>query len=70
MTAKDRFTIKVSCPKCQTSGVAHVWQEDGWSFMNGDRSTHIDSVPAGFSARETDGPVVFTCKKCGGEAVS
>jgi Zn ribbon nucleic-acid-binding protein len=48
MTAKDRWTVSLSCPKCGKTGRAALWQEDGWSFSNGDQSTHIDERPHGF----------------------
>jgi hypothetical protein len=48
MTARDRFTWKLKCPSCGKTGIANVSQEDGWSYMNGDRSTQIDEVPDGF----------------------
>ena len=66
MTAKDRWTVDLACPKCGTTGTAHLWQEDGWSFSTGDQSTHIDSVPEGFTAKQKKGDfrVEFFCD-CG-----
>lgn len=65
MTAKDRFTVNLACPKCQTSGIANLWQEDGWSFSNGDMSTHIESVPGGFRAEQHGPKAKFFCSNCG-----
>jgi Zn ribbon nucleic-acid-binding protein len=48
MSSKDRFTATLNCPVCGRSGVAHLWQEDGYSYAFGDKSTHIDSVTEGF----------------------
>jgi len=60
MTGKDRWTVTVRCPKCAGWGTAHLWQEDGWSFSNGDQSTHIESVPYGFASRRTGGQIAQT----------
>jgi hypothetical protein len=68
MTARDRWTVDLRCPKCGNTGTAHLWQEDGWSFSNGDQSTHIDSVPQGFDALQTRPHIKFTCTACGIEA--
>jgi len=68
MTAKDRWTVTVRCRQCADWGIAHLWQEDAWSFSNGDQSTHIESVPYGFSSRRIGGQINFDCIKCGIEA--
>lgn len=68
MTAKDRWTTDLACPKCKTKGEAEVWQEDGWSFSNGDQSTHLDSVSAGFRAEQDGNRLKFFCTKCGSPA--
>src|SRR5437879_337725 len=70
MTAKDRWTVTVRCPKCAGWGTAHLWQEDGWSSSNGDQGTHIESVPYGFGSRRADGRINFDCIKCGVEATA
>lgn len=68
MTAKDRWTVTVSCPKCPNKGIGKLWQEDGWSFSNGDQSTHVSEVPKGFRAEKTkDGLIDFYCD-CGEKA--
>jgi predicted RNA-binding Zn-ribbon protein involved in translation (DUF1610 family) len=70
MTARDRWTADLRCPKCGNSGSAHLSQEDGWSFSNGDQSTQIDSVPDGFRAQRTKSSfgIKFFCVNCGIEA--
>jgi predicted RNA-binding Zn-ribbon protein involved in translation (DUF1610 family) len=66
MTARDRWTVDLRCPKCGNSGTAHLWQEDGWSFSNGDQSTHIDALPDGFRIQtQRTGALKFFCEKCG-----
>jgi hypothetical protein len=47
MTAKDRWTVDLECPKCKRTGEAHLWQYDGWSFAS-DQNTYIDFVSEGF----------------------
>jgi len=65
MTARDHYTLTVTCPQGGNTGTAHVWEEDGWSYSNGDQSTHIETAPDGFSGRKTDRRPEFTCLKCG-----
>ena len=66
MSAKDRFSVPVNCPGCQNSGEAHLWQEDGYSWMNGDHRTHVTSLPEGFKAIENDDKSLdIICIKCG-----
>lgn len=50
MGSKDRFTASLKCPVCGREGVAKLWQEDGYSFVFGDSSTHIESIPEGFKS--------------------
>jgi len=50
MTARDRFSAKLDCPKCKRTGEAALSQEDGWSYSSGDMSTRVDSMPDGFKA--------------------
>jgi Zn ribbon nucleic-acid-binding protein len=71
MTAKDRWTVDLRCPQCGSAGTAHLWQEDGWSFSNGDQSTYIDSVPAGFrvaTPKRGSFGIKFFCISCDIEA--
>jgi hypothetical protein len=68
VTARDRFAVKLRCPKCGNSGIAQLSQEDGWSYMNGDRSTQIDALPEGFEARTVKRRLKFFCVPCGIEA--
>ncbi len=50
MTARDRFSVPLKCPKCGLEGTARLSQEDGWSFMRGNRATAVDEMPHGFKA--------------------
>lgn len=68
MTAKDRWTVSLKCPNGHGEGEAELWQEDGWSFSNGDQSTHLESVPDGFRAVATKRSFDFFCKLCGAPA--
>jgi len=67
MTATDRWEMSLTCPKCGATGTADVYQYEGWSFSNDDR-THVSSVSQGFRAqsatskREVD--KIF-CEECG-----
>lgn len=67
MTARDRWTIDLKCPDCGREGVAHVSQEDGWSFQH-DQSTRVDSVSPGFRVDYPDGKPDFYCKADGAKA--
>jgi len=65
MTARDKWTVQLTCPNCKNSGEADLWQEDGWSFSNGDQTTHISSVSDGFQATLTQkGAIEFSCSRC------
>ena len=69
MTARDRWTVDLHCPKCGKSGTAHVYQEDGWSFSNGDQSTHVESIPDGFTSKNIGkSGLKFFCSECAIEA--
>jgi len=48
MSAKDRFSAKLKCPECGREGVAKMWEEDGYSYTFGDKTTHVDSLSEGF----------------------
>lgn len=67
--AKDEFTIPLKCPKCEKSGEAKCWQQDGWAFVRGDRSTRVIGATAGFSRVKERSywgdDVNFICDKCG-----
>jgi predicted RNA-binding Zn-ribbon protein involved in translation (DUF1610 family) len=69
MTARDRWDSHLKCPECGKAGVASLYQEDGWSFSNGDQSTRVESVSEGFYAKVLkSGGVNFYCGKCNVEA--
>lgn len=46
----DRFPFYLKCPICGQTGVAHLWQEDSWSFSNGDQNAYIETLSDGFRA--------------------
>lgn len=50
MTARDRFSVPLKCPECGLEATARLSQEDGWSFMKGNRGTAVDEMPDGFKA--------------------
>ena len=49
MTARDRWTTKLACEPCGTTGEAKISENDGWTFMNGNVERCVDSVPDGFT---------------------
>jgi len=64
MTARDRWTEKLKCPTCGREGRAELSQLDGWSFSNGDQSTTVDEVTAGFGYRkDISGHPKFFCRE-------
>lgn len=67
MTAKDRFSVNLTCPKCGKSATAELWEYDGWSYAKGDQRTYVDSLPAGFTweRAKNDLDLVFKCSLCG-----
>ena len=66
MTARDRFTAKLVCPKCNHTGEAKLSQEDGWSYITGDMSTSVDHLPDGFKVVKDNslGGVDIYCATC------
>lgn len=46
--AKDKFKIKLACPKCGAVGIAEAVEEDGWAYMRGNHDTEIKHLPDGF----------------------
>ena len=48
MTARDRFDINLKCPGCGRSGKAHVSENDGASFVFGQREREVETVTEGF----------------------
>lgn len=67
MTARDRFRVELKCSKCERAGTVHLSQEDGWSFLNGNRSTRVDHLPQGFKvvANTNAGEIDIFCTDCG-----
>ncbi len=66
MTARDRWTDDLKCPKCGKVGKAELSHADGWSFTK-NQSTSIDSVTEGFRAqtRPNSNLLDFYCIDCG-----
>jgi len=71
MTARDRWTDDLKCPKCGKRGVAELSQNDGWSYSNGDQSTRVDHLPEGFRAdrRSKSNRIDFICMGCDEKAI-
>lgn len=69
MASKDRFTMPLECPACGKSGEANCWQEDGWSFVKGNRGTSVTNVTTGFTRVKERSfwgdDINFVCDDCG-----
>jgi hypothetical protein len=66
MTARDRFTVKLECPMCGKTGVAHLSQADGYSNLH-DRSTRVEALAQGFKpVEQRTGPydLLIYCADC------
>ena len=50
MAARDKYVSKIKRDDCDSEGVAHISENDGWSFMSA-RDRNVDSVPDGFTSR-------------------
>jgi hypothetical protein len=62
----DRFPFPLICPTCGQTGVAKLWQEDGWSFSNGDQNAYIEALSGGFRADDAESRPgsIIVCVKC------
>lgn len=72
MTARDRFTAKLECPVCYKTGEARLSEEDGWSYLRGNRSTDVDFLPEGFKVVDRPskmGQVDIFCLECNVSAI-
>lgn len=75
MTARDRFTAYLKCPKCGRAGAARLSELDGYSFAFGKGNrTDVDFLPEGFkivdgSSSLTSG-IDLHCETCGVSAVT
>lgn len=49
MTARDWFDIGLKCPDCGKSGKAHMSENDGASYVFGQRDRKVEDVPEGFT---------------------
>lgn len=68
MTAKDRYTETLKCPKCGRTGTAALWEHDGRSY---DGKTRVTSLPDGFTAQQSNvavGGLEIWCALCGVDA--
>jgi hypothetical protein len=66
MSDREEYPVVVICAKCNTSGVALLWDEHRrWSFLDHESDTHLRSAPDGFSAVETHLGFKFICNTCG-----
>ncbi|MCG7984641.1 hypothetical protein [Candidatus Thiodiazotropha endoloripes] len=67
--AKDKFSIPLKYPSCVKVGEAHCWQEDGWAYVKGDRSTQVTEVTTGFKRVQKPSnwgeDINFICDDCG-----
>jgi hypothetical protein len=66
MTARDRFSAPLECPKCGRSGKVQFSELDGYSYMS-DRSTTVDDLPEGFKVVQKPsgwGTVDIFCEQC------
>jgi len=70
--SRDNFKAKLRCPDCGLEGIAHLSQEDGYSFVFGNQRTELESLPGGFKFVETPDRASFDvlCKTCGVSAVT
>lgn len=48
MSSRDNFSAKLVCPECGREGVAHMSENDGYTYAFGDKSTTVESVTEGF----------------------
>lgn len=69
MTSRDKFSIPLECPKCEKTGEASCWQEDGYTYMNGNTDTGVNNVTEGFTRVYTKShwgnDINFICSECG-----
>jgi len=48
MTARDKFSLKICCPRCGHRGAAECSENDGWTYARGHHGFHVDKCSAGF----------------------
>ena len=69
MTARDRWSTKLACERCGTTGEAKISENDGWEFMKGNVERHVDGVTDGFTVinhgERRIGDMAIACVTCG-----
>jgi hypothetical protein len=73
MSARDRFTANLRCPKCGRTGIAKLSELDGYSYARGDQSTKVDLLPEGFKIVDRKSglaSVDLFCVKCDVSAIT
>jgi hypothetical protein len=73
LTARDRFTAALKCPKCGREGEARLSELDGWSYAKGDKTTQVDALPDRFRVVAQPswyGTVGIYCATCNVSALS
>ncbi len=69
MASRDRYTIKIKCPKCSEEGVLHI-SEDDYPFMK-KLNRDIDKVEGKFTAVMCgEFKIEILCKSCGESFIS
>jgi len=64
MSARDRYTSKVTCPSCGQAGILHVSEDDHPYMRNPHRA--VDEIEGDFEASVEKGvSLKVRCKKCG-----
>lgn len=64
MSARDRFTSKVVCPKCGQEGALHLSEDDHPYMRNPHRE--VDEIEGKFKASVSNGvKVSVECIECG-----
>jgi DNA-directed RNA polymerase subunit RPC12/RpoP len=70
MNARDRFKVKLRCPKCEHRGVARVSEERVCFFVR-ERVLQVEVLPDGFNAvsdRTLIGGLDIHCTRCSASA--
>jgi predicted RNA-binding Zn-ribbon protein involved in translation (DUF1610 family) len=60
MTARDRWSQKLTCPKCGKTGKVNLSQADGHAFLRGETEITVDAISDGFKAAGSG----YRCTKC------
>jgi hypothetical protein len=65
MTARDRFSVNLSCPSCGATGTADLSEADGHAYLRGETSTALDRLDGPFDYEDHPQKYVFKCRACG-----